>query len=73
MADVTEPEDPTQNAPTDPTTPDTAPADDDSNEAPAVCAAGDDADPEACIGDEIKDPWDDAFQTDWPQNEVASA
>lgn len=63
--------DETQNPPAD-TTPDTAPEDDDSAEAPTVCADGDDEDPENCVGDALKDPWDDEFQTDWPQNEVTS-
>ena len=58
--------------PSDPTGADTPPPDDDSAETPTTaCADGTDEDPEEHIGDEIKDPWDDAFQTDWPQNEVA--
>lgn len=70
---VTDPEPTPDEQPTPPTA-DTAPADDDSQEAPTtVCADGNDEDPELFIGDEIPDPWDDKFQTDWPQNEVTSS
>lgn len=70
---VTEPEPTPADADLAPSA-DTPPADDDSAEAPTtVCADGDDEDPEQHIGDEIPDPWDDKFQTDWPQNEVTSS
>lgn len=55
-------------------TADTPAEDDDSAEAPTtVCADGNDEDPELFVGEALKDPWDDAFQSDWPQNEVTSA
>lgn len=54
--------------PVDPT--DTPTPDDDS--ADTVLACGDDEDPEQHLGDQIPDPWDDKFQTDWPQNEVTA-
>jgi hypothetical protein len=66
MADETgtPPEEPT----IEPTGDDTPPPEDDTADASLPC--GDDEDPELFIGDEIMDPWDDKFQTDWPQNEV---
>lgn len=56
--------------PADPITSDTPDLADDSADVALAC--GDDEDPEQHIGDEIADPWDDEFQTDWPQNEVTA-
>lgn len=67
--------DDSQNTNPDPLTPpplDAPLPDDDSVETPTQC--GDDGeDPEDHLGDVIQDPWDDPFQTDWPQNEVPPA
>jgi hypothetical protein len=50
---------------------DVPPADDDSTETPTTCLQPDE-DPEQHIGDATDDPWDDASQTDWLQNEVTA-
>lgn len=49
---------------------DTPPLDDDTADVNLPC--GDDEDPELYVGDALKDPWDDSFQTDWPQNKVTA-